>query len=136
MKFLNRVRGTFDTATRKSQDALEINKLNTHMKKLEEEADRLYVSIGQKIYRDPVLAKQETKNHVNTQVHSLELLNRQIHEAKRKVLFLKDLVECDSCQKIVSVSTKYCPDCGNNIAELVKKTSKYLALEDHDRKES
>jgi len=133
MKFLNRVRGTFDAATRKSQDALEVNKLNNQIKKLEDEADKLYLSIGQKVYQDPVLAKQETKNHVNSQIYSLELLHRQIHDAKRKVLFLKDLVECDSCQKIVSVNTKYCPDCGNNITELVKKTSKFLALEEHNQ---
>ncbi len=128
MKFLNKMKGTLDAATRKSQDALEVNKLNSQIKKLEGDADRLYQSIGEKVYRDPVMAKQETKNHIKSLVHALEHLHRQIQEAKRKTLFLKDLVECDSCQKVVAIQTKYCPDCGNNIIELVRKTSKTLAL--------
>lgn len=129
MKFLNKMKGTLDAATRKSQDALEINKLNSQIKKLEGDADKLYQSIGEKIYRDPILAKQETKNHVQAQVHALEHLHRQIQEIRRKTLFLKDLVECDSCQRVVAIQTKYCPDCGNNINDLVRKTSKTLALE-------
>ncbi|RKD26809.1 hypothetical protein BEP19_16575 [Ammoniphilus oxalaticus] len=133
MSFLNRVRGTFDAATRKSQDVIEINKLNHQIKKLEDEADGLYLSIGQKVYRDPSMLKQETKNHVDVQVHALERLHRQIHEAKRKALILKDLVECNACHKIVAVDIAFCPDCGNHIADLVKQTMKFLALEEQHK---
>lgn len=129
MKFLNKMKGTLDAATRKSQDAIEINKLNSHIKKLEGDADKLYQSIGEKVFRDPIMAKQETKNHVQSQVHALEHLHREIQEARRKTLFLKDLIECDSCKRVVTIRTKYCPDCGNNISDLVKKTSRILALE-------
>lgn len=130
MRFLNKVKGTLDIATRKSQDALEINKLNTQIKKLETDRDRLYQSIGEKVFLDPEMESQETKNHVNVQVHSIQHLQRQIEGMKSKVLLLKDLVSCDSCSQIVPITTKFCPDCGNNIAELVKRTMKNLALDD------
>ncbi|RXT08107.1 hypothetical protein [Ammoniphilus sp. CFH 90114] len=132
MRFFNKVKGTLDIATRKSQDALEINKLNTQIKKLETEAEKLYQSIGEKIFRDPIMEQDETKHHVKAQVHALTHLHRQIDEMKGKVLFLKDLVTCDSCRQIVTISTKFCPDCGNNIAELVKRTMKNLSLEEHN----
>lgn len=132
MRFFNKVKGTLDIATRKSQDAIEINKLNTHIKKLEADTEKLYQSIGEKVYQDPTIDKQETQNHVKAQVHSLQHLHRQINDLKTKVLLLKDLIACDSCSQINPITTKFCPDCGNNIAELLKRTMRNMAIEDHD----
>ena len=117
-------------ATRKSQDAIEINKLNGQLKKIEADADRLYQSIGEKVFRDPQIEQPETRNHIHAQVHALQHLHRHINDLKTKVLLLKDLIACDSCGQIHAISTKFCPDCGNNIADLVKTTMKNMAIED------
>lgn len=130
MRFFNKVKGTLDMATRKSQDAIEANKMNTQLKKLEGDADRLYQSIGEKVFRDPTLEQPETQNHIQAQVHALKHLHRQMNDLKIKILLLKDLIECDSCGKVHAVTIKFCPDCGNNIADLVKRTMKNMAIED------
>lgn len=129
MKFLNKVRGTLDTATRKSQDALEINKLNGQIKKHEGELDKLYRAVGEKIYQDPDVNRPETKNYVDVQVKNIQHVQHQIDNLQTKVHFLKDLIECDACKKILPIRTKFCPNCGRNITELAKTVSKILAIE-------
>ena len=133
MGFLNRVKGTLDAATRKSQDVLEINKLNQQIKKLEEDVKELYVRIGEQVYRDPGLVKRETKIQIDSCVHTLERLHRQIQETKQKTLILKDLIECTTCEKVMSVNIKYCPECGHYMADAVQKILKSLITEEQHK---
>ncbi|HJV46594.1 MAG TPA: hypothetical protein VJ824_12840 [Bacillota bacterium] len=133
MRIFSKVKGTIDSATRKSQDAIEINKLNNQIKKQEQEMEKLFRLIGEKVFNDSEFRKQDTKSYVDVQIKNIQHVKNQIQSMQRKVYFLKDLIECDSCAKILPIRTKYCPDCGRNIAELAKSVAKQLATEQiHD----
>jgi hypothetical protein len=130
MKFLHKVKGTINTATRKSQDVIEVNKINQQIKKQENELTAVFQLIGQKIFQDPEYQRAETKDYIRVQVNNAQYVQKQINELKKKVLYLKDLTKCEVCSKIVPLETKYCPDCGQNITEMVNRFLKHLAVQD------
>ncbi|MBP1933741.1 rRNA maturation endonuclease Nob1 [Ammoniphilus resinae] len=130
------MKGTIDTATRKSHDVLEINKVNSQIKKKELQVERLYQELGEKVFKDPLLENLETQNFIEFQVKNIQFALNELQVMKSKVLYLKNHVQCDSCEKIVSIDTKFCPDCGRNIGDLLKSVTKMLALAEHNKNET
>lgn len=96
----------------KSENLVEISKLNLALASSDKLVDEIYLKIGKKIYKDFKENKISDKSLID-KCEEIEVINKDIAGIKKKLLKLKDKKQCKKCEAEMSKQADFCPKCGN-----------------------
>lgn len=102
------------TVTRKSEDMVELTKLNLAIGNEEEKIKRLLYEIGSELYRGYTNGKSY-EGFYDKQCTEVKQLEDNIKALKEKMLLLKGNKTCGTCKSVVSLEVNYCPNCGSKL---------------------
>jgi ribosomal protein L40E len=95
----------------KSENLVEISKLNLTLSSDEKLIDEIYLKIGKKIYKDYLDNKILDKSLID-KCGEIETINKDITIIKKKILKLKDKKQCKKCGAAMGKEADFCPKCG------------------------
>lgn len=95
----------------KSENLVEISKLNLTLSSDEKLIDEVYLKIGKKIYKDYLDNKILDKSLID-KCGEIETINKDITIIKKKILKLKDKKQCKKCGAAMVKEADFCPKCG------------------------
>lgn len=99
------------TVAYKSENILEISKLNLTISSQEKLVDEIYTKIGKKIYKDYKENKVGEKGLID-KCEEIDVLSEDIEKIKKKILKLRDKKICKKCSAEMDKQAEYCPKCG------------------------
>lgn len=95
----------------KSENLVEVSKLNMAIASEEKMVDDIYSKIGRKIYKDYKEKKINDKSLID-KCEEIEAIEKDINILKKKLLKLKDKKACKKCGAEMDRGASYCPKCG------------------------
>lgn len=95
----------------KSENLVEISKLNLALSSDEKLIDEIYLKIGKKIYKDYLDSKILDKSLID-KCTEIETINKDISIINKKILKLKDKKQCKKCGAAMGKEADFCPKCG------------------------
>lgn len=102
------------TVTKKSEDVVELTKLNMTIGNEEDKIKRLLYEIGSELYRG--YASGNTLEGIyDKQCEEVKQLEENISLLRERVLELKGSKTCTACKSIVALDVNYCPHCGQKL---------------------
>lgn len=106
-----KVATTAKTAVRKSGDIVEVTKLNMSVNSEEDKIHKSYFELGRAVYE---LFKngEEFVEAAKAICEQIKVYEDNIKEIKLKILGLKNIKECPSCQMELDMEVAFCPKCG------------------------
>jgi predicted RNA-binding Zn-ribbon protein involved in translation (DUF1610 family) len=117
-----RITRTAKSVTRKSEDMVEITKLNLAIGSEEEKIKRIFYEIGSELYRsynNGTMAKELYEKKCN----EVKQIEENIEGFKERLLFLKGSQTCKACNSVVGLEVNYCPNCGEKLEKQEKCTA-------------
>lgn len=106
-----RITDTAKTVTRKSEDIVEITKLNLAIGSEEDKIKRMLYEIGSELYRSYINGKPYGESY-DSKCSEVKQLEENIKTLKERILLLKGNKTCKTCNSVVDVEVNYCPSCG------------------------
>lgn len=105
---------TAKTVTKKSEDIVEITKLNLTIGNEEDKMKRMLYEIGSELYRSYINGKalEDSYDSKCTEVKQIE---ENIKALKERILLLKGSKVCKVCDSVVDLEVNYCPNCGEKL---------------------
>lgn len=99
-------------AAKKSQDLVEISKLNIAISSEDEAIDELYRKIGKKIYK---LYENGVKfnSDISDYCSEIKEIKKDVASLKKKITNLKDMKLCSKCGHEINKKALYCDKCGS-----------------------
>lgn len=107
---------TAKTVTKKSEELVEITKLNLTIGNEEDKMKKLLLEIGSEFYSRYVDG-ESYDDYLNGRFAQVKDIETRVLELKEKIKNLKGQKTCDSCQESIKEDVKYCPHCGKPIEE-------------------
>lgn len=95
----------------KSENLVEISKLNLALSSDEKNKDEIYLKIGKKIYKD-YKENKISDNSLLDKCEEIEEINKDIAGIKKKILKLRDKKQCKKCGTEMVKEADFCPKCG------------------------
>lgn len=95
----------------KSENLVEISKLNLTLSSQEKHIDEIYLKIGKKIYKD-YKENKITDKGILEKCEEIEVINKDIEGIKKKILKYKDKKQCKKCGTEMEKEAGFCPKCG------------------------
>lgn len=114
-KLSTSVSDTAKSLGKKSNDLMEISKLNISIRKREEEILRLFEELGQYAYGRLKRLSYISRNEVENMIKSIEKLEEEIKTLEKLILNIKKIKYCSNCEIEVEDDAKYCSLCGRYI---------------------
>lgn len=102
------------TVTRRSEDMVEITKLNLAISSKEDKIKRIFYEIGSELYRSYTNEKSPGELF-DTKCGEVKQLEEDIRALKERILVLKGNKVCKTCNLVVSFEVNYCPNCGGKM---------------------
>ncbi len=102
------------TVTKKSEDVVELTKLNMTIGNEEDKIKRLLFEIGSELYRGYTSGKNLEEVY-DKQCEEVKQLEENIRLLRERVLELKGSKTCTACKSIVALDVNYCPHCGQKL---------------------
>ncbi|HYE80675.1 MAG TPA: zinc ribbon domain-containing protein [Clostridia bacterium] len=109
-----KITATAKTVTRKSEDIVEITKLNLSIGSEEDKVKRLLYEIGSELYRSYVNGKSYGEFY-DSKCSEVKQIEENISALKERILLLKGNKACKSCNSVVDLEVNYCPNCGEKL---------------------
>lgn len=106
-----KVSDTARAAAKKSGDIVEVTKLSMSIGGEEEKINKVYIDLGKAIY-EAFSNGGEVDESFKGYCESIKSYEDNIKEIKLKILELKDLKLCQSCESEVDAEFDFCPRCG------------------------
>ena len=106
------IENTFETAVQKSEDFIEISKLNMKISSLEDTIEEIYIDIGKKIFKRFKSNKEVDKMYVDKCKEIIEI-EKEIESIRKKVLKIKNRRLCKVCEEELDKDAVFCPNCGS-----------------------
>jgi len=97
--------------TKKSEDAVEIAKLNLVVGNEENRIKRLVYEMGCVLYED-YIKNQVDKEHYTEKYEEIRRHEEKIKALKEEILLHKGMRCCKNCSFVAALSMNYCPECG------------------------
>ncbi|KUO77213.1 MAG: hypothetical protein APF77_23070 [Clostridia bacterium BRH_c25] len=109
-----KITATAKTVTRKSEDIVEITKLNLSIGSGEDKMKKMLYEIGSELYRSYINGKSYGEFY-DGKCGEVKLLEENIKTLKEKILLLKGNKTCKTCNSVVNLEVNFCPDCGEKL---------------------
>lgn len=95
----------------KSENFVEVSKLNMAISSEDKMVEDIYIKIGRKVYKDYKEKKISDKNLVD-KCEEIEAIEKDINVLKKKLMKLKDKKACKKCGWEMDRGASFCPKCG------------------------
>ncbi|ERI95206.1 hypothetical protein HMPREF1982_00431 [Clostridiales bacterium oral taxon 876 str. F0540] len=95
----------------KSENLIEISKLNMAISSEEKMIDDIYIKIGQKVYKDYKENKVIDKS-LKDKCEEIVEIEKDVNSLKKKLLKIKDKKACKKCGTEMDRDAEFCPKCG------------------------
>lgn len=95
----------------KSENFVEISKLNMAITSEEKMIDEICAKIGNKVYKDYKEKKLSDKGLID-KCEEIEAIEKDVNILKKKLLKLKDKKKCKKCGAEMDRGADFCPKCG------------------------
>jgi rubrerythrin len=95
----------------KSENLIEVSKVNMAISSEEKMIEDIYKKIGKKVYKDYKEKKINDKSLID-KCEEIEEIEKDINLLKKKLLKLKDKKCCKKCGAEMDRGASYCPKCG------------------------
>lgn len=105
---------TAKTVTRKSEDIVEITKLNLTIGNEEDKIKRLLYEIGSELYRSYTNGAAFGDLY-DGKCNEVKQLEDNIKALKERILLLKGNRICKACSSVVDMDVNFCPNCGEKL---------------------
>jgi chromosome segregation ATPase len=103
---------TADIAIKKSEELLNISKINIEISSIQSSIEHLYTEIGERIYKR--YEKGKFSDHeLEEYFKGINKYKKELKELKKQIYQIKDKKACKNCGAEVNSQTKYCPACGS-----------------------
>lgn len=109
-----RITETAKTVTRKSEDIVEITKLNLAIGSEEDKIKRMLYEIGSELYRSYTNEKTFGELY-DSKCNEVKQIEENIKSLKERILLLKGNKTCKDCNSVVDLEVNYCPNCGEKL---------------------
>lgn len=114
-----KVTETAKAAARKSGDIVEVTKLNMNISSEEDKIKKVYTDIGKTVY-ESFDKGEEIPDNFKELCEKVRVHFKNIEEMKEKILELKSVKICPSCEAELDADVAFCPKCGTK-QEMPKK---------------
>ncbi|QHT59897.1 zinc ribbon domain-containing protein [Paenibacillus lycopersici] len=117
MSFFDKVKQGASDAAKKAQQTVEITKLKAQISGKEKEIERLCAQIGAAVYRGHQAGDiASTEQEVMECCHQADELHTEIKVLEERIKLTRNEKTC-TCGRVVTLDTRFCPDCGASLAE-------------------
>lgn len=127
MDFLNdlgkKLSETAKTVTKKSEELVEITKLNLAIGSDEDKIKKLFAEMGEELYRQYIVGKSFGEEF-DLRCQNIKSLELNIEETKKKIQALKGTRICPACSASVDTEVSFCPACGKKLEPMVTEEVK------------
>lgn len=116
MGFFNDLGNAFNdaakTVSNKTNEVVEVTKLNNHMNDCIKRINQKYIEMGKKVYEE---YKNEPELFERYQELCMQIdeIQKDLEETKDKISNVKGCKICKNCNNTVAIDSKFCPKCGN-----------------------
>ena len=111
MGFLDKVKGAAQDAKEKTNEIIEVNKVNKQIGQQEDSIKEAYVLMGKQVYSDFTNGEELTPE-LKEKCEGIVSAKETIDELKNKILILKNIKVCPSCKTEMPLDIAFCPKCG------------------------
>lgn len=114
------------TANIKSQQMMNISRLNLAIKGKEDDISRLHRRLGIAVYQSwDTIKRGSSTPEIDEIIQGIRDLNREIIALKRERMDLQGKMECPGCKKVIPKDEPTCPACGKELTvrDLLNKPS-------------
>ncbi|HYF81482.1 MAG TPA: zinc-ribbon domain-containing protein [Clostridia bacterium] len=105
---------TAKSVTKKSEDIVEITKLNLTIGSEEDKIKRMFYEIGSELYRSYTNGKP-IGDFYDSKCNEVKQIEENIKAIKERILLLKGNKICKTCNTVVDAEVNYCPNCGEKL---------------------
>lgn len=98
-------------AAKKSNELVEVTKLNMAVNSEEDKANKLYGEMGRKIYENYKQGMQ-TSPDFSSEFEQLNVCEQNIKDIRKKIMDLKNVKLCQKCGAELAETAMFCPKCG------------------------
>lgn len=110
-KFTKSISEGASTVVQKSNELIELNKLNNEISNEEKKKNTLFIEIGKLIY-DNYVNKADLSEEIKNKCVSILEHDEQIEKINTEILLLKKIKKCPGCGTELDISINFCPKCG------------------------
>ncbi len=115
MDFLNdigrKITETAKTVTKKSENLVEITKINLSIGNEEDKIKRFFTEIGSELYKN-FLDGESYGEYFDEKCLSIREIENNITALREKQLSIRGHKSCTECNVVIDDDVKYCPNCG------------------------
>lgn len=111
---------TAKTVTKKSEDIVEITKLNIAIGNEEDKIKRMFLEAGSDLYKS-FLNGKSFGEYFDGKCAEIKEMEEDLAKLREKILKLKGNKECKNCNAIVDIEVNFCPNCGAKVATPVEE---------------
>ena len=115
MGFLDQASRKFAEVQKKTGDTIAVYKIQGQIKKIEEDIQKLYASVGEISYKSHKAGK--SAEGLETIYGNIDAMNAEIERLNGEIDTLNGIIRCPECSGPVNIGVKFCPNCGNKIPE-------------------
>lgn len=98
-------------AAKKSNELVEVTKLNMSVNSEEDKASKLYEGIGKKLYAN-YKAGAESLPDFSGEFEQINACEENIKEIRKRIMNLKNVKLCQNCGAELAEKAMFCPKCG------------------------
>ncbi|MFZ5353824.1 MAG: hypothetical protein ACOZCL_14030 [Bacillota bacterium] len=102
---------TAKTVTKKSENLVEITKLNLAIGGEEDKIKRIIVEIGSELYKN-FSNGESYGDFFDVKCKEIKEIEENISKLREKALSLKGSKACTDCSSVIETDVKFCPNCG------------------------
>ena len=111
-KLTKKASETYKATKEKTTKLSEEFKLKNTISDKKEEIEELYKEIGKLVAEDMKNGKDSDKDTVSKKVDEIVALEKEIENAEKSILDLKDISVCDGCGSKIEKEASFCKNCG------------------------
>ncbi|SDK15462.1 SIR2 family protein [Natronincola ferrireducens] len=103
---------------KKSSEIIEVNKLSMNIGKKEREMEKLFLELGEYVYRNLQEYNYISRDNAEIYMHKIAYLEKEIDTLEKLALNIKKIRYCPRCkEEFDGEEVSYCPICGKYIRE-------------------
>ncbi len=115
-KIGRKITTTAKTVTRRSEDMVEMTKLNLAISNKEDKINAMFYELGSEVYRSYTNG-ESLGDLYETKCAEVKLLEGEIRALRERRLALKGNKLCKACDLVVGSHVNYCPNCGEKLVQ-------------------